>query len=108
MALSSHLETGTQRAGRYKAAHAALEEGEAPGAAAWATVAKGCLEALGDLPEGANLGFVYATDALADDLGSIVTFLRERSGIERWVGTVGLGVVPAASNITTARRSRYW
>jgi len=111
MALSSHLETGTQRAGRYKAAHAALEEGEAPGAAAWATVAKGCLEALGDLPEGANLGFVYATDALADDLGSIVTFLRERSGIERWVGTVGLGVVasgieyydrPALSLLVTA------
>jgi small ligand-binding sensory domain FIST len=111
MTLSSHLETGTQRAGRYKAAHAALEDGEAPGVAAWATVAKGCLEALGELPEGANLGFVYATEALADDLGSIVTFLRERSGIARWVGTVGLGVVasgieyydrPALSMLVTA------
>ncbi len=93
MALTSQLSCGTQRAGRYKAAHAALEEGAAPAHAAWATVAKGCLEALGDLPEGANLGFIYATDALAGDLGSIVTFLRERSGIRHWVGTVGAGVV---------------
>lgn len=94
MALSSsQLETGAQRAGRYKAAHAALEPGETAVPAAWAAVAKGCLEALGTLPEGANLGFVYATDALAGDLGSIVTFLRERSGIAAWVGTVGLGVV---------------
>jgi small ligand-binding sensory domain FIST len=92
MALSSQLETGAQRAGRYKAAHAALEPGTGQGTA-WATVAKGCLEALGALPEGANLGFVYATDALAGDLGSIVTFLRERSGIATWVGTVGMGVV---------------
>ena len=106
MTLTSSLECGAQRAGRYKAAHAALEEpeaadpgqspGQSPGQApgqSWATVAKGCLDALGDLPEGANLGFLYATDALADDLGSIVTFLRERTGIPRWVGTVGLGVV---------------
>ncbi|GAB4365165.1 MAG: hypothetical protein Kow00114_22200 [Kiloniellaceae bacterium] len=97
MTLGSSLESGAQRAGRYKAAHAALEPGEAGEAGAagqpWAAVAKGCLDALGTLPEGANLGFVYATDALADDLGSIVTFLRERSGIARWVGTVGLGVV---------------
>jgi len=93
VAFSTQLETGAQRAGRYKSAYAALEPGEAAAAPAWATVAKGCLEALGELPEGASLGFVYATDALAADLGSIVTFLRERSGIAAWVGTVGLGVM---------------
>lgn len=93
MTLGSSLESGAQRAGRYKAAHAALAPGEATAGQPWAAVAKGCLDALGRLPEGANLGFVYATDALAGDLGSIVTFLRERSGIARWAGTVGLGVV---------------
>jgi small ligand-binding sensory domain FIST len=93
MALTSQLDCGTQRAGRYKAAHAALAADVAPSKTTWATVAKGCLEALGELPEGANLGFIYATDALAGDLGSIVTFLRERSGIQHWVGTVGMGVV---------------
>lgn len=93
MELTSQLDCGTQRAGRYKAAHAALPaDAGAPGTA-WAAVAKGCLEALGELPEGASLGFLYVTDALAGDLGSIVTFLRERSGIRDWVGTVGAGVV---------------
>ena len=29
---------------------------------------KNCITQLGDLPEGANLGFVYATDSLARDL----------------------------------------
>ena len=97
MTLSSSLQSGAQRAGRYKAAHAALEDSDEAAAGApgqsWAAVAKACLEALGELPEGANLGFVYATDVLADDLGSIVTFLRERTGITHWAGTVGLGVV---------------
>src|SRR3546814_20135156 len=93
----SRLETGAQRAGRYKAAHAALEPAEAAAPAAWAAVAKGCLTALGALPEGANLGFVSVTGALAGDLGSIVPFLPERSGLAAWVGTGGPGVVDGKS-----------
>lgn len=58
----------------------------------WGRAVKACLDELGVLPPGANLGFVYATDALAADLGSLLTFLRERTGIEHWSGTVGLGV----------------
>jgi small ligand-binding sensory domain FIST len=58
----------------------------------WAEVAKSCADQLRFLPAGANLGFVYATDALAADLGSILTFLRERTRIVDWVGSVGLGV----------------
>jgi small ligand-binding sensory domain FIST len=58
----------------------------------WAEVAKSCTDQLRSLPPGANLGFVYATDALAADLGSILTFLRERTRITDWVGSVGLGV----------------
>ncbi len=68
----------------FKAAHAAGDD--------WARTVKSCVEALGELPEGANLGLVYATDELTDDLGSILTFLRERTRIEDWVGTVGQGV----------------
>lgn len=93
MSFPPRPETGVQRAGRYKAAYAALRPDDATAPGAWAAVVKGCLDALGDLPDGANLGFVYATDALANDLGSIVTYLRERSGIGAWVGTVGLGVM---------------
>jgi small ligand-binding sensory domain FIST len=69
---------------QFAAAHA-----EADG---WAAAAKACADQLGDLPPGANLGFLYATDALANDLGSILTFLRERTRIADWVGSVGLGV----------------
>jgi small ligand-binding sensory domain FIST len=66
---------------------AASAEGEG-----WAAVAKSCADQLRDLPPGANLGFLYATDPLAADLGSILTFLRERTRIADWVGSVGLGV----------------
>jgi small ligand-binding sensory domain FIST len=58
----------------------------------WGTVAKACLDGLGTLPPGANLGLLYATDALAGDLGSILTFLRETTHIEAWAGTIGMGI----------------
>lgn len=57
----------------------------------WGTVAKGCLDRLGPVA-GANLGFLYLTDSLAEDAGSIVTLLRGVTGIRDWVGTVGFGV----------------
>ena len=78
--------------------------------AGWAEAASSCADALLPLPDGASLGFLYATEALADDLGSILTFLRERTRVEHWVGSVGLGVcgagqeyfqVPAVSALVT-------
>jgi len=65
----------------------------------WATCAKACLEDLGEMPPGANLGFLYATDVLADDLGSLLAFLRSRTGIQDWVGSVGLGIAAAGAEI---------
>lgn len=50
------------------------------------------LAALGPLPRGANLGFLYATEPLADSLDDIVELLRERSGIAAWTGSLGFGV----------------
>lgn len=50
------------------------------------------LAGLAPLPEGANLGFVYATDTFAAELPSLVGRLREATGVKEWVGTVGLGV----------------
>ena len=80
----------------FKAGHGAGED--------WATAVKACADALGALPQGANLGLLYATDALADDLSSVLTFLRERTGIEHWVGNIGFGV--AASGIEFHDRPR--
>jgi small ligand-binding sensory domain FIST len=62
----------------------------------WGRTVKACLDQIGPIAPGANLGFVYVTDALADDLGSIVTFLRGRTRIAHWVGTVGMGVCAPA------------
>ena len=62
----------------------------------WAEAAKACADVLMPVPEGANLGFLYATSELADDLGSVLTFLRERTRVPHWVGTVGLGVCGAS------------
>jgi small ligand-binding sensory domain FIST len=75
----------------FRAAHAA--------GGPWSALVTACLAQLTPLPEGASLGFVYATDGLAGDLGSILTFLRERTRIDDWVGSVGLGI--CASGVET-------
>ena len=54
--------------------------------------AEACLAQCGIGVRSASLGFVYATDAFADGFAEIVDFLRRRTGIPHWVGTVGLGV----------------
>lgn len=73
---------------RFRVAHASGD---------WARAAKDCVTQLEADPGEANLGFLYVTDVLADDLPSILTFLRERTGIEDWVGTVGVGVCATGS-----------
>ncbi len=42
---------------------------------------------------GGSLGFVYVTDRLKSDLGSVVEHLRARTGVQNWLGTVGFGVI---------------
>ena len=42
---------------------------------------------------GCGLGFVYFTDALMPEAKDIVQALRERSGVQDWVGSVGTGIV---------------
>lgn len=58
----------------------------------WAEIAKACTDQLGTVSSGANLGFLYVTDLLADDVTSILTYLRQTSGVEDWVGTIGMGI----------------
>jgi small ligand-binding sensory domain FIST len=90
-------------ASAFRAGHGAGED--------WGTAVKTCMDSLVAPPEGANLGLVYATDALAGDLSSVLTFLRERTRIEHWVGNIGFGVAasgveyhdrPAVSVLTAA------
>jgi small ligand-binding sensory domain FIST len=41
----------------------------------------------------ANLGFLYVSDLLAANAADILKFMREKTGISHWVGTVGFGIV---------------
>ncbi|MBI3044468.1 MAG: FIST C-terminal domain-containing protein [Betaproteobacteria bacterium] len=56
----------------------------------WREAADSCIAQLGQGP--ASLGFLYATDLLADHLGDILALFKGRTGVPHWVGTVGLGV----------------
>lgn len=60
---------------------------------AWGPAVKACASELRDLPAGVNFGFLYLTDAFTKDVPSVLTFLRETTGIQNWIGTVGLGVL---------------
>ncbi len=73
----------------FKAAHSISEH--------WAHAAKMCADALVPPPAGANIGFIYATDAFADDFGSILAYLRQKTGIEHWVGSIGIGICAGES-----------
>lgn len=64
----------------------------------WAAVAKELESKLAGLEPRAGrqgLGFLYVTDALAEDYGSIVSYLRQKTGVQHWVGSVGMGVCVA-------------
>ncbi len=71
-------------AGAFRGAHAAGND--------WARIAKALADGLGT---GDGLGFLYVTEELGDDLGSVLTFLRETTGVADWVGAVGFGVAAA-------------
>ncbi|MGE0748559.1 MAG: FIST N-terminal domain-containing protein [Rhodospirillales bacterium] len=58
----------------------------------WSEMTEACLLQLGHLPDDTNLGFVYVTDSLDDELPQITARLKERTGIADWVGTIGFGV----------------
>ncbi len=58
----------------------------------WEAIADRCLAELCSEPVKANLGFLYVTDALARHLDSLLQRLREKTGVQGWVGTVGAGI----------------
>jgi small ligand-binding sensory domain FIST len=63
--------------------------------AGWAEAAKACADGLTPVPPGASLGFLYVTESIADHIGSVLAFLRERTRVPHWVGSIGLGVCAA-------------
>lgn len=64
----------------------------------WAHVAKDLSDGLAPVDSpGGGLGLLYVGDLLASDFQSIITFLRQTTGVENWIGTLGLGVMASAS-----------
>ena len=68
----------------FRFGHAAASE--------WRQAADRCLTQIGQVPREATLGFLYATDSLVDELDEILQFLRESTGLDQWVGSVGIGI----------------
>ncbi|MGH8671008.1 MAG: FIST signal transduction protein [Burkholderiales bacterium] len=58
----------------------------------WSQASAECLAQLGSVPSDANLGFIYVGDDYAAELERIVDYFKEKTGVEQWVGTVGMGV----------------
>jgi len=52
------------------------------------SVIQTCLAEVGEVPAGANLGFLYATDPLAPQLDRVLDALRDATGVDDWVGSI--------------------
>lgn len=62
------------------------------GAADWRRAVEECARAMGAVK---GLGFAYFSDAHANDAEQIVSALRTATGVQDWIGTVGIGVLAA-------------
>jgi small ligand-binding sensory domain FIST len=58
----------------------------------WQGAVDRCLTCLGPVPKTGNLGFLYVTDEVADQMGEVLTLFRQATGVGHWVGTVGMGI----------------
>ncbi len=58
----------------------------------WEAAVDACLAQIGAVPDAANLGFVYVTDVLTEDLALILARLKAATGVAHWVGTLGIGI----------------
>ena len=69
----------------FRAGHARAER--------WRDAADETLRQIGAIPAGANLGFLYVSDRLAGAGSEILEHLKHATGVEEWVGSVGVGVM---------------
>ncbi|MCW9034350.1 MAG: FIST C-terminal domain-containing protein [Rhodospirillales bacterium] len=66
----------------------------------WAHVAQSIVDGLGPAGQSNNLGFIYLTDFLADDLTSILTYLRQRTTISHWVGSIATTICGVGGEVS--------
>jgi small ligand-binding sensory domain FIST len=51
------------------------------------------VDAIVPAPRGANLGFLYFSDHYAAHAAELLEYMKEETGVDDWVGTVGMGVI---------------
>lgn len=68
---------------KFKLAHASTMH--------WQDALENCIRQLGTI-KNANLGFLYITDAWANDMEDIYEYVHDYTNIPNWVGTVGVGI----------------
>ncbi len=61
----------------------------------WARALARALEDMRAPPPGANLGFLYLSDRLAPDAADVLDAVRRETGVDTWIGTLGVGVCGA-------------
>jgi len=83
----------------------------------WQQSVADCLQQVKDKTQGSTLGFVYVADHFVPHLQSMLEELKNKSGIEQWIGTVGIGICapgresyeqPALSLMVTDIDTRYF
>ena len=52
-----------------------------------------CIKQLGDIPPEATFGFLYLSDLLLDKAEYILNQLKQRTGINYWIGSVGAALI---------------
>jgi small ligand-binding sensory domain FIST len=65
----------------------------------WLDLCRRALEGLGPLPRPGSLGFVYVTDALANEVDAITHCLAQQSGVDHWVGSVASGIIGSGREV---------
>ncbi len=58
----------------------------------WTDAVDECFSQLGSLPDETTLGFIYVTDTHAQHLGDILRKIKALTGLDDWVGTVGIAI----------------
>ena len=65
----------------------------------WKELANSCIQQLTPISTKTNLAFLYVTDAVAGNLPDVLNYLREKTGIKHWTGSVGLGICTTEKSV---------
>ena len=58
-----------------------------------------CVQQIKAAPSTANFGFIYATDAMTEDYSELLKQCKAATGIEHWIGSIGLGIISAGQEL---------